>query len=112
MPIRLDPAPSRFLGATKPLSLFRRSTHRDTSIWSPELSGAPGVTADLQDILLLNGGIPRPYMPRRQSRLFQESLQCQPPCTGERLRRRMEGGPTIARGPMPVMEEPQRVGDE
>jgi hypothetical protein len=24
----------------------------------------------------------------------------------------MEGGPTIARGPMPVVKEPQRVGDK
>jgi hypothetical protein len=35
-----------------------------------------------------------------------------PPCAVERLRQRMEGGPTIARCPVPVMEEPQRVGDE
>ena len=35
-----------------------------------------------------------------------------PTCTGERFRQRMEGGPTIARSPMPVMEEPEGIGDE
>src|SRR6516162_2473452 len=39
--------------------------------WSTELAGAPGVTSALQDVLLLNGGIPGPQPPSRQSRLFQ-----------------------------------------
>jgi hypothetical protein len=30
------------------------------ALWSPELSGAPGVTSGLENILLLNDGIPRP----------------------------------------------------
>jgi hypothetical protein len=72
---------------------------------SPELSRAPGITSCLENILLLNGGVPRPYPPCRQSRLFQESLQRQPSCSRKCLGQRMEGGPTIARGPMRLMDE-------
>jgi hypothetical protein len=31
---------------------------------------------------------------------------------GERLRQRMEGGPTIASSTMPVVKEPEGIGDE
>ena len=100
---------------SEPRHLCRFIRVRDISIpafRSLRFSGAPRVASGLQDILFLNGGVPRPQPPRRQSRLFQESLQCQSACAGEPLSQRMKGGPTIARGPMPVVKEPQRIGNE
>ena len=47
----------------KPRHLFRFIGIRDIAIpafGSPKLSGAPGVTSGLEDILLLNGGVPCP----------------------------------------------------
>jgi hypothetical protein len=79
---------------------------------SSELSGTPGVTSCFEDILLLDGGVPRPNTSCRQSRLFQESLHCQPPCAGERLRQSMKGGPAIASSPVSVVEEPQNISHE
>jgi hypothetical protein len=82
------------------------------AFWSPKLSGTPGVASGFENILFLNGSIPCPQTPCRLSRLFQESLQCQPRCTGKGLRQGMEGGPTIACGPVPVVEEPEGIGNE
>src|SRR5438132_5869578 len=48
---------------SKPLNLRRLIGVRHIAIpafRSPELSGAPGITSRLEDILLLNGGVPSP----------------------------------------------------
>jgi hypothetical protein len=46
---------------------------------SPGLSGTPGIAACLDNILLFDSSIPRPYPPRRQPCPFQEGLHRQPP---------------------------------
>jgi hypothetical protein len=59
---------------------------------APSTNGCPGLSNQYR-----NGCKPN------TSHVQQESLQCEPPCAGQRLRQRMKGSPTIACGPMPVM---------
>jgi hypothetical protein len=54
MPIRFDPAPLRFLGATTPLPPYRRLAHRDSSTWV-DSGGASCV--EVSEIVRLIGGI-------------------------------------------------------
>src|ERR1700736_1059211 len=90
-------------------------TRRGTSIEvvrNLQDSSIASIAPRLERILRLDRSIPRPQSRTPGSGLFEKRRQSKPTRLGQRLREDAQRRSTIVRGPMPVMEEAERIGDE